>query len=607
MVYRLILAEWARLEAPHKRTVLEGEFTEERLDELNAEGYNIFYLPNYPSVFEKGGIIDGAHIDTFRFVFVDFDLKSNSYPTKEAFLAAIAEAKITPTILVDSGGGIHAYWQVTDLDAMSYLRLSRRLMRKFRTDEAVGKIYQLMRVPGSVNVKYKDNLRLCGLVQETNQIYSCEELDKLLPPLTVEDETYCQQHYAKTYNKTPKSLDTVGNIPKRFYDLIDKSKEAKEIWSGNVEDRSAGDYRLGHLMFADGFTKDDARSVLVNSAKASSRAPIHRISYADNIIDKIWTEEATAVNELSESVASLLSQGDDETLKGDRIFGSKYFDATDYGLRLGHVFGLVAGVGVGKTTVSLNLFKSFIELNPQWHHMFISLEQPSQEIAARLKKMFAGNTASYDKIHIMSNENKDGSKRDLSLHEIQDYILDFQKRKNVKIACVVLDHIGILKMVTKNGENQGLMDTCRELKGFARSTNTLFIVQSQSSREKAGDGDIELFKSSAYGTQHFESYMDFLMVIWSPLKRKYDDPACPLVTAYKFPKIRFKSPGRDKVIEDQCYRLIYDPETELLRGLTQTEERSFDFFNGQCINIRKRDKKTDLIPYKSVDWHTEGS
>ena len=597
---RMILASWAHNDS--KKKVLEGEFTLEQIEQFNSDGYNIYYLPNGPEEYVPGRNVEGSHITKFNFIFVDMDLKDGTYSSKDEFLAKLDSLTLKPTMVVDSGNGIHAYWLVSDLDAMSYLRLSRRMMRLLKTDEAVGQIYQLLRLPGTVNVKNLDNLKPCEVISGENVEYTCEQLDKFLPPISAADEAHCQQHHDKTY-KLKADIKVDNKIPVKFAKLLETSKEVKDIWLGNVEDRSKGDFRLAHLMHASGFTKDEAISVLVNSSKALSRAPAHQVSYATNIVDKIFPDvTAESPKELSKSVRELLLTGDDETLKGTRIYGPKWFDNTHHGLRLGHVVGLVAGVGVGKTTISLNLFKSFIELNPQWHHMFVSLEQPAAEIAGRLKRMFAGNEASYDKIHIVDNENDDGSKRDLSLHDIQAYILDFQKRKGVKIACVVLDHIGILRMVTKNGENQGLMDVCRELKGFARSTNTLFIVQSQSTREKAGDGDIELFKGAAYGTQHFESYMDFLFVAWSPLKRCYDDPSCPTVTAYKAVKIRFKSPGKDKIIEDQPYRLFYNVETETLQDMTQEQELAFDFFAKKCLDLRNKDKKRDLVSYKSVRW-----
>ena len=235
-------------------------------------------------------LVNGTHINVFDYVFVDFDLKSGAHPSKEAFIETVLEKAPDYTKLVDSGNGVHIYWRVTDMDAKSYLRLSRRLIRLLDTDEAVGKIFQLMRLPGTVNTKNQDDPKLCQVLDSTNISYTCEDLDKLLPPITAEDEKYCQRHYDQTYS-IASATDIDEKLPPKFGRLLRDNPEAKAIWQGNSDDRSKDDYRLGHLMFANDFTKEEAASVLVNSAKAITRAPTHRLNYANNIIDKIWTFE----------------------------------------------------------------------------------------------------------------------------------------------------------------------------------------------------------------------------------------------------------------------------------------------------------------------------
>lgn len=609
MIFRCILPDWAKQEHPDRPKVLEGEFDDAKLLDIMEQFYNIYYLPNYPKLYDSNKIVEGHDIDTFEYVFVDMDLKEGKFESKQDFLDTLYKFPLLPTSVVDSGNGVHAYWRVTDLNAMSFLRLQRRLCRLLKTDEAVCKIYQLMRHPGSINTKDPAVFKQCiNLDLQLGGSYTSEELDKVLPKITSEDEEYCQRHHDRTLKLYDRMLKVDDRIPLKFAQLIKDNPEVKEIWSGSsTDDRSKADYRLGHIMFASNFTKEEARSVLVNSSKALQRGPSHRISYADNIIDKIWTYELSEKKEdlnLSYTVKEILSKSGN-TLKGTRFPCWSYLDATERGFRLGQVVGLVAGSGVGKTAVALNMFQGFVQNNPDYDHFFIPLEQPANEIADRWRTMCGDNTSLHDKVHVMSNYGDDGNFRNLSFDEIKDYLLKFQEKTGRKVGCVVIDHIGALKKKARDGENQDIMDICHQMKAFAIQTNTLLVMQSQTSREKAGIGDLELNKDAAYGTVFFESYCDYLVTIWQPLKRCYSEDGCPTITAYKFCKIRDKKRGLDKIQEDERYLLYFDPVSEYLRPITQDEETSFNFFLKKATNIRKLDRKTDLIPYKSTASITE--
>lgn len=604
-VYRCILPAWAAEEDPDKRRVLEGQFSEERLKQLNDAAYNTYFLPNYPSEYVKGTPVEGSQIDTFRYVFADCDLKDKVYPDKQTFIDKVLAEGPEPTLIVDSGWGIHAYWQVSDLDAMSYLKLQRRIMRKFNTDEAVGQIYQLMRVPGTMNTKVKGNFKPCEHIHSSYKVYTCEEMDAQLPVLTTDDEEYCKTHFNKTYKLGTEICRIDDKIPLKFSHLVTSNREVKDIWSGLAEDRSKADYRLAHIMFANEFTKAEAMSVLVNSPKAIGRAPVHQVSYAQNIVDKIWTFEITQHKEalnLSSTVREILCKHGD-SIKGERFPCHRYLDDTVHGFRLGQVIGLVAGSGVGKTAVALNMFMGFVKSNPNYEHFFIPLEQPANEIADRWKTMCGDNTALHDKVHVLSNYGDDGSYRNLSLGDIKDYLMKFKRLTGKEIGAVVIDHIGALKKNNKDGR-QSIEDICHQMKAFAVETNTMLVMQSQAPREKAGIGDLDLGKDSAYGTVFFESYCDYLITIHQPLKRCYAEGA-PTVTGLKFCKVRHKKQGQDRLQEDVPYRLFFDPVTEHLRELTQDEETSFNFFHKQCINKRKQDRKTDLVEYTSIKFGDE--
>ena len=132
-----------------------------------------------------------------------------------------------------------------------------------------------MRLPGTINTKDPSNFKKCEVVQYTPSAeYTCEELDKVLPRITSKDEEYCKNHYDKTH-KVQTDIKVDDRIPDKFKHLVTTNGEVRDIWAGTREDRSTSDYRLGHIMFANGFTREEARSTLVNSSKALERSPVH--------------------------------------------------------------------------------------------------------------------------------------------------------------------------------------------------------------------------------------------------------------------------------------------------------------------------------------------
>lgn len=617
MICRLILPKWAK-DAPgydkHKLPgVIEGDLTLEEIVEHNKAGYNCYWFPNFPSEFNPGKSVEASDCDVFSFVFIDLDMKdyqsedkdrTHNYATKEQFINTLLEyPDLTPTSIIDSGGGIHAYWAVQDLDRMGFLRLQRRLCRLFHTDPAVSKLNQLMRIPDTVNWKDPNNLRLCSVLHSSDASYTSEEMDKRIPKISQEDSEYCDRHYNVAMGLQEK-IQVSEEMPPIWFKFAKKGSEPYNLFYGFNKDRSVADYRLAHLMYAGNFTKEQAMSVLVNTNKAIGRSSTHRYNYADNIVSKIWTAvEKQDPKLLSRSVRQIIEANpDDESLKGTRFPCHPYFDATEHGFRLGHVLGEIGGAGAGKTSLGFNYFIGFAERNPNYIHLAVPLEQPAEEYAQRWNKISDGNKALQDCVHILGNYSDDGTYRYLSLHDIEDYVKVLEKSTGKKVGCVMIDHIGVLKKETRNGENQGLIEICQYMKAFAVNTNTFLIMQSQAPREKAGIGDIELDKDAAYGTMFFEAFCDYVVTTWQPLKRVYSKAPHMTITCYKYCKIRHKNAVKDKIKEDSRYALKFDPDTERMRELNEDEKKAFSFFNMQAINLRKRDKKLDTAEITDVDW-----
>lgn len=643
MIYRVIAAKWAEANGsiPRVERSLEGEFTFDELLAYNEKGYNCYYFPNYPSSETYAGLpispttkrkrqVKGSDVDTFEWVFVDLDMKDfqnedpnrrHEYADKTQFIERVLTSDgLMPTMIVDSGNGVHAYWRTNGLDAKTFLRLNRRLCRHFHTDPAVSTLNQLMRVPNTLNVKDQENYKLAEVLwEEPENIYDIETVHHWLPGITPDDEAYCNQHYDMVHNAEQRAQD-VKDIPAKFLTMVRNNKELRDQFNGPHKDRSAADFRLGIMLFDLGFTQDEAIAVLSRTAKASERSKVHQYGYAKNIVDKVWVEQPEenvtrpAGTCLAKSVKEILESGE---VFGPRIPCHRMVDATAHGFRLGQVLGLIGGAGNGKSTTAMNLFRWFTELNSNkdYIHVYVSLEQPEKEISAKWRKMAAElrrerPDVDWDSVvYVVGNYNDDGTYRELGLDEIQACVVQLEKETGKKVGCLVVDHIGILKQLKGVDEFSGLIGICKRLKAFAIATNTFFVIQSQTSRAKNGGGDVELDMDAAFGTSNFEFFCDWILTTWQPLKRIYPrmtNENFLAVLAYKYAKIRHRDALADDIKQDTVYGMKFDPRTELLREMTSDQHKAFAFWQTQATQLRNRDKKKEPTPMAVVDWLQKG-
>src|SRR5690606_7735029 len=74
-------------------------------------------------------------------------------------------------------------------------------------------------------------------------------------------------------------------------------------------------------------------------------------------------------------------------------------------------------------------------------------------------------------------------------------------------------------------------------KTLVKKLNIFGILQSQTTKEKDGGGDIPLGKNAAYGVSNFEWFADYILTIWKPLKRVHDQTDLR-VMGWQYAKIR---------------------------------------------------------------------
>lgn len=122
-------------------------------------------------------------------LFAEFDTKD--YGTKSAILSHLADWPTPyPSVLVDSGGGIHAYWLLTEpftLDSDDRREAARIIqdlwVSAVKGDPGAKDITRVLRVPGSINFKYDPPRSVQFLTCNLDRTYALPQLTAFLPPV----------------------------------------------------------------------------------------------------------------------------------------------------------------------------------------------------------------------------------------------------------------------------------------------------------------------------------------------------------------------------------------------------------------------------------------
>lgn len=617
MRYRLIKPQWAKEVVPGP-TVIEGEFDEEYvLNQNSSNFYNIYYFPNKNSKEPNGKFLSGKDVDTFNWVFADMDLKDGIYENKESFLEKVFKFPVEPTRVVDSGNGVHVYWKISNLTREDFIELQFRIINEFNTDSSVWTPLQLMRLPGTINTKKKDKMPKVNLLHNSENCYSVEDLKSKLPEMNESQQKKLLNHLNKLDGYVEMlDLDAIDTdeLPECFKDLLEKDQYVRQLWNAETGKRSEADWKLAALLHSKQYHKlYEALPVLLNSKKALSKGNYRR-EYAFNTVDKMYKEkESFSVVPVSEMKIQTLNRE-----KGKRLFGPAYFDATKAGWRRGEVLGMIAGSGVGKTTATLDIFYEIMKNNPENDDVFVffSLEMQDWEIIERWKNLVGEDTQYDSRLYVVSNEDINGVERHINLQKVFWYAKGIQNTSGKEISAIALDHIGVLDTsidVSKQpnfgimGEDLGFGTTrkipfealCSKMKELAKKLNTFLIVQSQTTKGRAKDGDTELGVDAAFGTAKFEWYVDYIMTFWQPLRRVESETDLR-VLAWQYGKIRSKSKEDNIRVYDKRV-LSVDLSSGKLQPLTMQEMNEFQYLEKKASEIRENAEKNKGAEYSNSD------
>lgn len=611
------------IEGPDTIEVIDPE--ESFIRQKNDEGYNVYFLPNRPSVdiHQKGApFAGGKHVDDFRFIFIDMDLKEGVFSSKEDFLQVIASFPVKPTMTVDSGNGIHVYWGINNLTRDEYVMAQIMLIEFFHTDISVFTVLQLMRYPGFMNTKVLGDFKPAFIVDElsSNETYDLGLVTCHLAAPSQEGQDRGMLHLNKLDGKLTVKIAENANLdelPDSFVKLLDNPKlplidqlfNDPKAYRG---DRSSADMKLANELKRLGLNKMDALAVLANTQKALDKGA-SRISYAQNTIDKVYIDK---LNTKYQSVGDILNTPESDWDMGDLVNGPEYLDSgvLHNKWRKRELLGIIAGTGMGKTSFTLNAIRDMIKNNPgnEDLHIFFSLEMEKTEIAIKWRDLAGADTELASRLIVVDNFDDNGNPRNLGLQEMESVCEEIKQLSSKELGSVTIDHIGIIgrhidirKRFTFSIESEqhsghgnirtmSMASLANQLKPFAKLVNAFVIVLTQTTKEK-GAGDTPIYKDGAYGISNYENIMDRIITLWQPLSKVKSMTTISFL-AWQYAKIR-KIHKNDKIVTENPHLLTYDSESGNLRLSSPSEYAAFEELRPKADALRAQIAKKQGVSY----------
>lgn len=622
MRYRLIKPDWAKL--PESEGGISGEnsididnASQEFLDQKNKEGYGVYYFPNYNSKPFHGNFLAGKNVDVFEWVYVDMDLKDGVYPTTFDFINLLLNYENTPNFIVESGNGVHAYWKVSDLTRERFCELQMKLIKHFKTDHSIWTVLRCMRYPGSFNTKDKNNFKEVTKTETSEELYTYMKLVPNLPELNAEEETKIVNHLRKVDGLDEiADLDDIdiSTLPESFLKLMGKNPMIKGLFEYDKQGkRSDKAYALGNSLYELDFPRKEAIAVIAQTPKARTKGQ-GALGFAASMVAGIYEKKSPFM------VKSALQKSKEGQIgmarKGRQLQGPEYFvGLLDKPWRTQQCLGLVGGSGIGKSTVTLDIFRAIMENHPEADDIcvYFNLEMTDWEVIEKWEALTDSNPKLAERLYVVSNEDDDGNPRNINLQQIHWFCRDIQKATGKKIVAIAIDHIGVINPtidITKKpdfgmaGDMENSFGNLRNvsprkmpdlIKQLAKQLDTFIIIQSQTTKAKGMDGDTPLGIDAAYGAAQFEQYMDYVITLWQPIRRVYHKTPLRIV-GWQYCKIRHKS-VKDDIQAYQRMAAKVDLHTGRLYCLSAEEEFELDVLNNECEVLRKKAEKKGAEKY----------
>lgn len=250
----------------------------------------------------------------------------------------------------------------------------------------------------------------------------------------------------------------------------------------------------------------------------------------DKQIQELLKSNGIALNEfhnietLTDSYKDFTKDIDKKKIK----FGFPTLDDKIRGLRIQELLTVIAGTGIGKSALALNLLLNFVK-NTKEIAVYFSLEMSSFGIAERIyqiqldcfgydvEKRFINNNSEFIKqCYELKNSlnNLIVIPSRISVNKIPSYIKIIELLKGKKVGLVCIDYVSLLdNPAFQRDEYLKITDNMKQLYGFAKTLNLAIINISQTSRFDVKGNSSGLNIYSGKGSGEIENSSDYIITL----------------------------------------------------------------------------------------------
>jgi KaiC/GvpD/RAD55 family RecA-like ATPase len=312
-----------------------------------------------------------------RCVFADFD---GGVGVEDALSRVRAAGYPMPTAIMESGGGVHCWWRLSEpmRDAVAWHERMKAIASALGSDQSVCDWPRIMRLPGFVNWKYEQTPRA--------HLWDCD-------PTRVYLLSVFQKQAVQSIVVKPKSM---SDLTRRFleegYTLAAGRRQtmftvacdmAARGW-GVAEATSAIMERMRRV----GLRQDDMDDCPRQIANAWKRARLPILGTAEEATAVADAADETPTPTLRDAIQAWREQEEIPAIKTGLPCLDRLFDG---GLPLGQMTALASAPGVGKSALALQLVVQCLLNNPAMVAMWCLGEMTRAALAARAITNYGGS------------------------------------------------------------------------------------------------------------------------------------------------------------------------------------------------------------------------